>query len=168
MPRRLLQRCQPDSIREFRAAALRRFDDGLILAAKGNGTGAIYLWGYCAEMVLKAAYFSLIGLTETDVITWQGHLIPAIHRGRAIGLAWPSQGAGHNISAWAELLVAVRALAPATAFVSPFDLEVQRCGQQRWQLWRETLRYHKNDAYLYELRQVREACEWLLANSPKL
>src|SRR5437588_276642 len=51
MPRRLLERCQPDSIREFRAAGRQRFDDALALAAAGHRTGAIYLWGYTAEMI---------------------------------------------------------------------------------------------------------------------
>lgn len=168
MPRRLLERCRPDSIREFRAAALRRFHDGLVLTVNGNRTGAIYLWGYAAEMILKSAYFSLIGVTETAPITWDGHLLPAIVRGREMHLAWPRQGQGHNVAAWAELLVAVRAQSPATAYTSPLDLEVQRAGQRIWQLWRETLRYHKNVAYPHEVKQVREACEWLLANSPEL
>ena len=104
MPKRLLQRCCPDDhIREFRSAAKRRYEDGLILAASGHGTGAIYLWGYSAEMILKAAYFSVIGLSETDKITWPGHLQPAIQRGRGLNIAWPNQGAGHNVRAWAEL-----------------------------------------------------------------
>jgi hypothetical protein len=168
MPRRLLDRCEPDSIREFRAAARERFDDGLALAAAGRPTGAIYLWGYAAEMALKAAYFALIGLANTTVITWSVHLQPAIARGRAMGIAWPNQGAGHNVRAWAELLVAVRALSPATAFAPPVGLDVQRCGQRIEQLWRETLRYPKNVAYPHEMRQVREAVEWLLVNAPTL
>jgi hypothetical protein len=168
MPRCLLERCHPDSIREYRAAARQRFDDGLTLAAAGRRTGAIYLWGYTAEMTLKAAYFSLTGLADSEVITWSGNILPAINTGRGMGIAWPSQGAGHNVRAWAELLVAERALSPATAFTPPFDLEVQRHGQRIEQLWRETLRYHKNRAYLYEMRQVREAAEWLLVNSHAL
>src|SRR5438132_12581385 len=66
MPTRLIQRCQPESIREFRASAGQRYDDGLALAGTGNRTAAIYLWGYVAEMILKAAYFSLLGLAEHD------------------------------------------------------------------------------------------------------
>ena len=62
----------------------------------------------------------------------------------------------------------VRALAGATAYDPAFAADVQRCGQRVWQLWRETLRYHKNRAYLYEVRQVREAAEWLLVNSDDL
>ena len=62
MPRRLIDRCQPDSIREFRASAQHRYNDGLALSGLGNRTSAIYLWGYAAEMTLKAAYFSFFGL----------------------------------------------------------------------------------------------------------
>jgi hypothetical protein len=165
MPRRLLDRCQPDCIREFRAAARQRFDDALALAGHGRRTGAIYLWGYTAEMTLKAAYFALVGLADTDVITWNAHLQPAIQRGRTMGVAWPPQGAGHNVRAWAELLVRVRALSPATAWAPPLDHQVQRYGQRIGQIWRETLRYHKNVAYWYEMNQVREAAEWFLVHS---
>src|SRR3954464_7232409 len=122
MPRRLLDRCQPDSIREFRAAARRRYDDALTLAAAGRPTGAIYLFGYTAEMTLKAAYFALAGLAETDVITWPGHLLPAIRLGQGLGIPWPNAGAGHNVRAWAEFLVLVRAASPATAFDPDFGL----------------------------------------------
>lgn len=85
-----------------------------------------------------------------------------------MGIAWPNQGSGHNVRAWAELLVAVRALAPQTAYPPDFGREVQRRGQRIGELWREILRYHKNFAYLYELRQVREASDWLLTNSAHL
>jgi hypothetical protein len=170
MPRRLIDRCQPDSIREFRAAARQRYQDGLALAAAGNRTAAIYLWGYATEMILKAAYFSLFGLAEDDVISVPGHIQPAINRGRAapLSIAWPNPGAGHNVGAWAELLVGVRALAPATAYAPDFGARVQGCGQRIWQLWRETLRYHKNRAYLYEVRRVREATGWFLIHADDL
>jgi hypothetical protein len=165
MPRRLLDRCNDDSIREFRSAARQRFNDALVLAVNGRRTGAIYLWGYSVEMTLKAAYFSLIGLLETDVITLRAHLQTAINRGRGMGIAWHFAGAGHNIRAWADLLVAVRALSPTTAYSTAFMVEVQRYGQRIEQLWRETLRYRKNNAYLHEVRQIREAAEWFLVNS---
>ena len=74
MPQRLLDRCSlDDSIREYRAAARQRFDDALAMALQWRRTGAIYLWGYTAEMILKAAYFSLIGLPETRRL-WQAGL----------------------------------------------------------------------------------------------
>src|SRR2546421_3835698 len=102
MPRRLIDRCQPDSIREFRISARQRYQDGLALAGAGNRTAAIYLWGYAAEMTLKAAYFSLFGLADDDVITVPGHIQPAINRGRAAPptIPWPPPGAGHHDRAW--------------------------------------------------------------------
>ena len=168
MPRRLLDRCQPDSIREFRAAARCRFDDALSLAAAGRRMAAVYLWGYSAEMTLKAAYFSVEGRPETQPLTWGADLQPAIRRGQAMGIAWHGQGAGHNVRAWAELLVRTRALSPATSLPAPFGLEVQRRGQQVGRLWREFLRYHKNNAYEYEMRQIREAVSWLLVHARQL
>jgi hypothetical protein len=68
MPVELPQRCNPDSIAEFRRAAKQRYFDGLELATNNRRTAAIYLWGYTAEMLLKAAYFELIGFAEMKPI----------------------------------------------------------------------------------------------------
>jgi hypothetical protein len=168
MPKRLPARWQPESIREFRASAQWRFDEGMALASAGYRTGAVYLWGYSAEMTLKAAYFALLGRAETALLTWVGDILPAITAGRAFGNAWPFSGQGHNVRAWAELLVAERAATPGAAYAPLLGREVQACGQGIGQLWSETLRYHKNVAYLYEMNQIREAAEWLLVNSDDL
>ncbi len=135
MPKRLPDRWQPESIREFRASARLRFDEGLCLAAAGQRTGAIYLWGYAAEMTLKAAYFGLLGRAETDVLTWAADISPAIAGGIGLGIKWPSQGKGHNVRAWAELLVVRRAATPGAAYAPAFGTRVQNCGQQIGQLW---------------------------------
>ena len=58
MPRRLLSRVGRDTVREFRAAAAERYLDARLLAREGRRTAAIYLWGYVAEMYLKAARIS--------------------------------------------------------------------------------------------------------------
>lgn len=168
MPKRLLDRWQPESIREFRASARQRFDDGLALAAAGRRTGAIYLWGYCAEIVFKAAYFSLLGLAETDVLTWNGHFLPAIDRGKnAFQINWPNPEKGHNVRAWSELLIAER-LSRGAPYPTPRGTLIQRCGQQIGQLWSVTLRYHKNVAYAYEVARIRRTVEWLIVNAEQL
>jgi hypothetical protein len=164
VPKRLKDRWRPECIREFRAAARLRYNDGLTLAGQGRRTGAIYMWGYSAEMTLKAAYFSL-ALADNAPINWNVHIQPAIHHGRTVRLiAWPHQGAGHNVRAWAELLVADRAALPGMAYDPDTGLQIQTCGQRIGQLWSETLRYHNNLAYPHEVTQVRLAAEWLLAN----
>jgi hypothetical protein len=169
MPKRLPARWQPETIREFRAAARQRFQDALALAGSGRRTGAVYLWGYSAEIILKAAYFRLRGLAEADVITWVGHIQPAIERGRNLfGIAWPRPGQGHNVRAWADLQIAERAATPGAAYLHAFGRDVQRSGQAIGQLWSEALRYHKNLAYIYEMNQVHEAAEWLLVHADAL
>ena len=170
MPRRLPTRCQPDSIQEFRLAARHRYDDGLTAATGGRGLAAIYLWGYSAEMLLKAAYFSVLGIGERTSLHLPIHVNPAIQLGRGLGIAWPQHGQGHNVRAWAELLVLERATHPnpAMAYTANFGVQVQARGQRISQLWNETLRYHKNRPYSFELAQVRTAVEWLLVNSLSL
>ena len=167
MPRRLLDRWRPESIREFRASAQQRFDDALSLAISGRRTGAVYLWGYSAEMLIKAAYFSAIGMPETDTITWANHIGPAIIKGRGLAIVWPGNGAGHNVRAWSELLVVERN-SSATSYPISFSLEIRKHSGRIEQLWSEVLRYHSNIPYRYEMNQVREAAEWLLANSREL
>lgn len=164
MPRPLIERCQPDNIREFRAAAQRRFDEGLALAASGHRTGAIYLWGYTAEMIVKAAYFSLRALPAMVPIRWMPDIRAAIARGRSLGVAWPQQGEGHNVRAWADLLVMERAATGIPYAPAHFGAVVQAMGQRFERLWRETLRYHKNVAYVYEVAQIRDAAEWFVIN----
>jgi hypothetical protein len=165
MPRSLRARCLPDSIREFRAAARERFQDGVTAAAGERRTAALYLWGYAAEMTLKAAYFALLGFAETRTIT-PADLRAAVAAGQALGVPWPAGGQGHNLRAWAQLIVTVRAATPALAYANPgFGLEIMDRGQRLGRLWAETLRYHKNVAYAHEVRQVRQAVEWLLAHS---
>jgi len=119
-------------------------------------------------MWLKAAYFSLLH-SETDQITWSTHIQPAIQRGKMVhGIVWPSQGAGHNVKAWAELLVLERAATPNLALTVHTGQAIQTCGLRIGQLWKESLRYHNNLAYQYEVTTVRLATEWLLANLDSL
>jgi hypothetical protein len=168
MPKRLRDRWRAESISEFRAAAKQRFDDGLILAAAGRRTGAIYLWGYTAEMIAKAAYFTLLGIPELNTITWTHDLRPAIDRARRVfSIVWPNIGQGHNIVAWGELLISERILL-RVPYPNPFALEVQKQSQRIGELWSETLRYHKNIAYLHEVTKVRKAVEWFVVNSHAL
>lgn len=168
MPRRLLDRCQPDSIFEFLASARQRYNDGLTASAGGRRLAAIYLWGYSAEMMLKAAYFALIGVGDGEPLTMNGHIRPAINRGRALHIAWPQRGEGHNVRAWAELLVLERVAGTGEVYAPDFGHDVQENGQLIGQLWNETLRYHKNVAYPHELRKVRKAAEWFLVNHENL
>jgi hypothetical protein len=88
-----------------------------MLAAHGYRTGAIYLFGYTAEMILKAAYFSRSRL-DTDPLTMGMDIKPAIDLGISLAIAWPTQGQGHNVRAWAELLIIERNISPVSLTAS--------------------------------------------------
>src|SRR5437588_2070352 len=142
MPRRLLVRCQPDSIREFRAAAAQRLQDGLSLAAAGRRTAAIYLWGYAAEMTLKAAYFHLQGFAEDQTIT-MADLRAARAAGLGLGMTWT--GNFHDLFAWADLLMRTRSATPGSGYADVlFGTRVVQTARRLQNSWSETLRYHKN------------------------
>jgi hypothetical protein len=96
MPTRLPDRCLPDSIQEFRAAARQRFRDGEVLEAAGRRTAAIYLWGYVAEMTLKASYFDVLGFPETQTIT-PADLRAAAAAAPGLGVVWPAPTRFHDV-----------------------------------------------------------------------
>jgi hypothetical protein len=164
MPRLLLQRISPDCVQGFRTAAQARYDDGLVLAEKGHRLAAIYLWGYSAEMLIKAAYFTLHGFTAAQPI---GGAVLALAKqdAKTFGIHWTNQ---HNVYAYATLVVHKRA-SLGRYYVSPtFANDFVGHAQTVYNRWRETLRYHHNQAYMFELQRVRVSVEWLLMQSLQL
>ncbi len=161
MPRPLPNRFQPDSIQVFRAAVMLRFTEAESLAATGHRTGAIYLLGYSVEMILKAAYFSLVGFAPRQTIS----LLDL--RGAALSASFPWPGPNlHHLSNWAHLLVERRATMPHGAYPVPgFSSDIVRLSGQLYRVWRESMRYHKNLAYPYEIAQAREAAHWFSVHS---
>jgi hypothetical protein len=101
MPKLLPARCRPDSIQEFRVAARQRFRDAVSLAESDQLLAAVYLWGYAAEMVVKAAYFSALGFADDRPIT-----IADLNnaKGSAGGLGFVWSGNLHRIDQWGQLL----------------------------------------------------------------
>lgn len=166
MPKRLIDRCQPDSIHEFRLAAEERFLDGLYLADGGRRTGAVYVWGYAAEMVLKATYFDAIGFAAKQAIG-MADLRAAVATAAAAGIVW--QGNLHNIESWAELLLSVRIASPTASYTNPaFSRDVMLRSHTIGQTWREVLRYRKNVARAFEVKQVGDATAWLMSKKMTL
>lgn len=168
MPRVLTLRLGHDSVAEFEAAANQRYYDGLGAATQGRRTAAIYLWGYTAEMIVKAAYFRLIGFAPQQHILFTD-LQNARNRGHQLLIPWPKQGWGHNVAAWSQLVILERAHQPQWLYPNAnFGVEFQSRVHPISRLWRETLRYHKNVAYSFEVLHMRECAEWLLTNMNRL
>jgi hypothetical protein len=161
MPKPLHERCKPDSIREFRLAAKVRYFDAQLLAEAGRRSAAVYLWGYSAEMMVKAAYFSAIGYAVQQPIT-----LADLDRGRkqsvsVHGIPW--SGGMHNIEGWARLLVNERARLGKPYTVVIASRIISHAGNI-YKYWRETLRYHKNRAWPFEAARVQASVDWLSMN----
>jgi hypothetical protein len=155
MPRLLLARCGLDCVREFRASARLRYNEGVALS-DSHKTAAIYLWGYAAEMTLKAAYFTLIGFADTREIT-RLDLRTALgggHGSTAASLGMSPSGNFHNLGEWAQLLILYRDR-HGPAYSDPLQAAqvIDNTGVV-YRHWRETLRYRRNVAYQFEMKQV--------------
>ena len=138
-------------------AAEQRYWGGLTLALSeaGSETSALYLLGYVAEMLLKTAYFRVIGVPPGDNIA--SHLQMA--RSHA---SWRG-GNLHNLRSWLYLLADVRFFqgnpwSPVlVAVIERYVLTVDAH-------WRETLRYASLAASDVELEETLASVDWLLAN----
>jgi hypothetical protein len=167
MPKQLLDRCGPDCVQNFFQAASERYRDGVSLASEGRRTAAIYLWGYVAEMLLKASFFRAIGFSPTQQITLVDLRNAKNLEANRLGITWVGQL--HSLMSWSQLLVSYRTATPGLAYpITGFGNEVVNQSRQLERIWSETLRYHKNVAYLHEVARARQAIEWLLANAPAL
>jgi hypothetical protein len=134
-----------------------RFWDGLVLAAgsEPRTTGAVYLFGYAAEMILKVAYFRFTGLAAAQDIA------PALRAARTT--AHFHRQNLHYLMGWANLLIATRVAAgrplhPVVAGLLQLHI------LQLQSHWSEVLRYRAVTAVPAELEEVYNSLDWLRAN----
>jgi hypothetical protein len=166
MPIRLPDRCGPDTVIGFLAAAEQRYADGLRLAETDRRTGAVYLWGYAVEMLLKAAYFRVVGSGPRQPIL-RDDLRAAVDLAPTVNCHFPGRNF-HHLIGWSDLLICTR-LALGQPYSDPrFPAAITHHTRRVYQVWRETLRYHQNTAYQFEVTAVREGVEWFLEQAARL
>ncbi len=160
----LMSRCSAqDSWGEMEEAAKERFADGLCLALSEDQrrTGAIYLWGYVAEMVLKVAYYRVRGLGPADETS--AELRGMRDRARFLGSPWTGGHSRHRAQDLAYLLVCERR-ARRRALDPYLAQELQGHAQTIAAHWSENLRYRNVDAASNELEEFFNSVDWLLTN----
>jgi HEPN domain-containing protein len=91
-----------ESVDLYRKAASQRFRDAATLANHGRRLGAVYLFGYCVEMLLKAAFFRLQGTAAGQAI----QRYEALTIARFWGLEPPTDW--HDLRWWNRLVIAAR------------------------------------------------------------
>jgi hypothetical protein len=140
------------------AAAEARFWDGLDLATSeaGRHTGAIYVLGYVAEMVLKVAVFRLHGVPPyADLSPHRRGILNTYSTRRRRNL--------HDLEVWAEVLIdlrAIRGIPLDPGFAAQLRINVAVLVSH----WKEGLRYRHTQATSRELREVFEGIDWLFTN----
>jgi hypothetical protein len=147
------------TIREFRAAATLRYHEATRLATGGDRLAAIYLCGYAAEMLLKAAYFRLVGKGPNDSVTMADIQNGKHYANTTLGLGWATNL--HDLTRWGQLLIEdrkYRHLPYAAAFARSLTARLQRI----YLNWREHLRYHANRPHQGEVATTLQAVFWLL------
>jgi hypothetical protein len=168
MPRLFADRLErsPDCVAHFHIAAQTRCHDALLLAEHGASAAAIYFWGYAVEMLLKAAYFRLIGYTSQQVIAL-ADLRRAVKFGQ-LQFKVPFAHRLHDIDSWARLLIEQRRHLHRPYSSAGFAAAVHIQAQIVHQRWREFIRYKPNVPYRHEVERVGEAANWFVNAAHRL
>ncbi len=153
-----------DTIEEFRAAAMGRYEDARRLHRRSRDLGAIYLFGYAVEMLVKAAYFHNAGFLRARTISKADRKAAAQIWSTLGLLAEPGQ---HDIAGWASLAVAARVTC-AIEYPLGFGNEIVTRASSLYLIWRETLRYRATQPLGREVREIRSIADWFMLNGDRM
>jgi len=152
------------TITSFRLAAGSRFQEATRLAIAGDRLSAIYLAGYAAEMLLKAAYFRLTGWSSSQAFG-KADLNAAQKHAKSMNVVWA--GHLHDLTGWSALLIAERHRA-GVPYPRSFANALQANSKKIYLNWREFLRYHPNRPFAGEVSTVLQASQWLFGQFRRL
>jgi hypothetical protein len=148
---------------ELDSAAMQRFWDGLVLATAGDSHagGAVYPFGYVAEMLLKTAYFRERGVSRH--VDTSGSRRDA----RRFASGYGRRANDHDLNYWVFVLERVRhannrPIAPA--FLGALKLRVGFIASN----WSESLRYRDAQPTEQELHEMFSHVEWILEHRRRL
>lgn len=166
----LIDHFAPDCIWRLERAAELRFHDAEALNVE-HRLAAIYLYGYCIEMCLAAAFFRAAGFHP-------GMPIDRDARQRRMSLARvtvdsdgePIMGSDpHPLTGWARLLRWHRSASPD---IAPDDIEqlnrAVKLSERAYLHWRPEMRYKTIAPSPSQFQDVRFAAQWLLQQRESL
>jgi hypothetical protein len=167
----LAERLSPDTIAKLERAAQHRFATAEILRNQERRLAALYMYGYCAEICLSAAYYRSSGLsrhTPIDRDTRQRRMAQA-RQLRTAGGEPLMNSDPHPIVGWARFLEWQRLLA---GDLTQQDEQRLREGINKATLiygyWRPELRYKTIEITDRQLQEVQRAAKWLIDNQEQL
>ncbi len=162
MPIRLQVQATLETILGFETAAEEKYEDGFNLMASNSPGNGVYLMGYAAEMLLKAAYFRFKGLPEVDPLTFQ-HLKQARQDARKVYGVAADDDNFHGIEFWGELLIKARQtvnrpLRPAV------EGELDQRAKSLAANWYVDMRYHSLQIVQQDVEAVLDDVVWVKSN----
>ena len=163
MPLRRTVESIPETIQEILIASKERHAEGLDLILNGRRTGGIYLLGYAAEMILKAAYFRFEGASLNDLVPPRLPLARKKWEG-TLGLSAESY---HSVIFWARALRANRHLR-GRRLDPVLDAQLAQRSRRLYQAWWIGLRYHRDCAADRDAQTVLGDVSWLRRNESEL
>lgn len=167
VPLRTSLESSPETVQEFEAASQERYLEGLELMLANQCGAGVYLMGYAAEIVLKEAYFRLIGSGLTDRV---GTLLPPARTWGRANLPQPisDDESYHSLRFWAALLCA-RRTGLGKPFPPAFESELLRTSSRLYVAWWVEMRYHVlSQASLGDARDVYNDVTWIISNRLQL
>jgi hypothetical protein len=144
----------PETWPEIEQAAEERFWDGYALATHTDRRelGAVYLFGYVIEMLLKTAFYRVHGTPPYSDIGRD-------RRGARTGVGYRPRN-DHDLSYWMHVLERARVVAGRpldAALVGAMALNIAVASVH----WRESLRYRAVVPAEQEVRELVSAVEWI-------
>lgn len=153
----------PETVQDLEQAALDRLAEAKELVAAGQTTGAAYLAGYVAEMVLKMATFRINGHLPNDAV--RPLLAPARHRAKAAYGDGLDHHNFHSVLFWALLLAADRRRLGRPAAIATQTVNRARHIHEAWAV---SMRYRSDVLDLEGAKKVLEEVGWMHSNRLRL
>ena len=154
----------PDTIAAFLAAAPERFAEGTALLDAGHSSGAVYLFGYVGELVIKAVAFRHYGYAPPDEIAKPDReAIASLMKTRALAPQGP-----HDILKWARWVVSMKERLTGMAYpvqlATAFEYHAAVIDAQ----WAPGMRYHALSHSFADALSVQQSARWFLTEQPGL
>lgn len=152
-----------DTIAEFERAAEARFQEATLLMQHGFRGAAAYLFGCCAELVVKAAAFRFLGLGPHDRITkavrdqvWNDAV-------NIMGIQFRKDG--HDAPGWAKWLAEARKRV-AAAYDPAWEADLLQHSGTAHAVWLPDMRYRELEAVISDAdpAEISRAVRWLISN----
>ena len=125
---------------------------------------AIYIFGYVAEMILKTAYFRVVGNSLAAPV--KPMLSPARSRGEEL-IPGVNHDSYHSLRFWSELLRAERS-DQGRGLLTDTENSLIEHTNNLYDKWMVEMRYHPNKATEADALEVAEAVQWLFNNRIEL